>query len=81
LKNKEGKEIKEKKRKKTYPGIFWQQKYMSFEIMDLDWGGLYRDCSLHLEAVGERLSVHDESGDVMVYHANCIEALSTLGLI
>jgi hypothetical protein len=42
---------------------------------------LYRDFSLHLEVVGDRLSVHDESGDVMVYYANFINTISIWGLL
>lgn len=81
LKMKEEMEIKAKKRKRKRPESFWQQKYRSFVNKDLDWGGLYRDCSLHLKAVGDRPSVHDESGDVLLYFSNSMKTLSTLCLL
>jgi hypothetical protein len=44
-------------------------------------GGVYIYCSVHLKAAGDRPSVHDESGDVLLYFSNSLKTLSTLGLL
>jgi hypothetical protein len=81
LKIKEDTEIAAKKRKNKRPAAFWEAKYRSFENKDMDWGGLYRDFSLHLQAAFDRPCVHDQEGDVVLYYSNSIKILPNLVLL